>query len=114
MGRVGHTLSTLRPCGRPPGRKNRFRGVARIYRVGSMTHWVPPKGFELFPTSLLLSQAFPGANLLRSETPPLTGAGRCDRRRDPDANSGILLKLAERLTAVLRPGRASVSGAPAG
>jgi hypothetical protein len=66
----GHTLSTLRPDSRLPGRKTRFRLLARLYRVGSMTHWVPPKGFELFPTSLLLSQAFPGANALRSGPPP--------------------------------------------
>ena len=45
----------------PPGRKTRFRLLARLYRVGSMAHWVPPKGFSMFPTSLLLSQAYPGA-----------------------------------------------------
>ena len=65
----GHTLSTLRPGSRLPGRKTRFRVLARLYRVGSMTHWVPPKGFELFPTSRLLSQASPGASALRSDRP---------------------------------------------
>jgi hypothetical protein len=65
----GHRLSTLRPYSRLQGRKTRFRLLARLYRVGSMTHWVPPKGFELFPTSLLLSQASPGASALRSGTP---------------------------------------------
>ena len=41
----GHRLSTLRPPGRPGGRKTRFRVLARLYRVGSKAHWVPPKGF---------------------------------------------------------------------
>src|SRR5262249_60094381 len=68
----GHTLSTLRPYSRLPGRKTRFRLLARLYRVGSMAHWVPPKGFELFPTSLLLSQAFPGASARRSDPPNVT------------------------------------------
>src|SRR5262249_61762982 len=44
----GHRLSTLRPGSRLPGRKTRFRLLARLYRVGSLSHWVPPKGFELF------------------------------------------------------------------
>src|SRR5262249_8277362 len=66
----GHRLSTLRPGSRLPGRKTRFRLLARLYRVGSLTHWVPPKGFELYPTSLLLSQASPGASALRSGTRP--------------------------------------------
>src|SRR5262245_41609509 len=65
-----HTLSTLRPDSRLPGRKTRFRLLARLYRVGTLSHWVPPKGFELFATSLLLSQAFPGASTLRSAPPP--------------------------------------------
>src|SRR5262252_9863293 len=72
----GHTLSTLRPGSRLPGRKTRFRSLARLYRVGSMTHWVPPKGFELFATSLLLSQAFPGASARRSGTPEHFTFGR--------------------------------------
>ena len=29
----------------PPGRKTRFRLLARVYRVGAKAHWVPPKGF---------------------------------------------------------------------
>src|SRR5687768_8277871 len=53
-----HTLSTLRPYSRLPGRKTRFRLLARLFRVGSRAHWVPPKGFELSPTSRLLPQAF--------------------------------------------------------
>src|SRR5215471_5320339 len=66
MGRLGHTLSTLRPVGRPTGRKTRFRLLARLYRVGSVAHWVPPKGF--FDASYIafpLSQAFPGASARR-------------------------------------------------
>ena len=55
----GHTLSTLRPVGRPTGRKTRFRLLARLYRVGSLSRWVPPKGF--FDASYIafpLSQAY--------------------------------------------------------
>ena len=66
----------------PPGRKTRFRLLARLYRVGSMTHWVPPKGFELFSTSLPLSQASPGASALRSATP---GAASPAPRSHPSA-----------------------------
>src|SRR6516164_6932662 len=67
MGRLGHTLSTLRPGGRPTGRKTRFRLLARLYRVGSLSHWVPPKGFlDASYIAFLLSQAFPGASALRS------------------------------------------------
>src|SRR5262245_13943028 len=70
MGRLGHTLSTLRPVGRPTGRKTRFRLLARLYRVGSLAHWVPPKGFfDASYIAFLLSQAFPGASALRSATP---------------------------------------------
>jgi hypothetical protein len=44
---------------RLPGRKTRCRLLARLYRVGSMTHWVPPKGFfDASYTAFLLSQAF--------------------------------------------------------
>ena len=68
MGRLGHTLSTLRPVGRPTGRKTRFRLLARLYRVGSLSHWVPPKGFfDASYIAFLLSQAFPGASALRSD-----------------------------------------------
>jgi hypothetical protein len=46
----------------PPGRKTRFRLLARLFRVGSTAHWAPPKGFELFLhlspfPRLLLAQA---------------------------------------------------------
>src|SRR5215471_7944323 len=71
MGRLGHTLSTLRPVGRPTGRQTRFRLLARLFRVGSLSHWAPPKGF--FDASYIafpLSQAYPGASALRS-APPL-------------------------------------------
>src|SRR6516165_6741639 len=36
-----HSLSTLRPDGRPIGRKTRFRLLARLYRAGLITHKVP-------------------------------------------------------------------------
>src|SRR5215468_247059 len=82
MGRLGHTLSTLRPDSRLPGRKTRFRLLARLFRVDSMTHWVPPKGFfDASYIAFLLSQAFPGASALRSETPHcvrVTGFGASD------------------------------------
>jgi hypothetical protein len=65
----GHTLSTLRPDSRLPGRKTRFRLLARLYRVGSLAHWVPPKGFfDASYIAFLLSQAFPGASARRSDT----------------------------------------------
>ncbi len=55
----------------PPGRKTRFRLLARLYRVGSRAHWVPPKGFfDASYIAFLLSQAYPGASARRSETPP--------------------------------------------
>jgi hypothetical protein len=55
----------------PPGRKTRFRLLARLFRVGSLSHWVPPKGFfDASYIAFLLSQASPGASALRSETPP--------------------------------------------
>jgi hypothetical protein len=54
----------------PPGRKTRFRLLARLYRVGSLAHWVPPKGLvDASYIAFLLSQAFPGASARRSETP---------------------------------------------
>jgi hypothetical protein len=54
----------------PPGRKTRFRLLARLYRVGSTAHWVPPKGFfDASYIAFLLSQAYPGASALQSETP---------------------------------------------
>src|SRR5262245_26781714 len=69
MGRLGHTLSTLRPVGHPTRRKTRFRLLARLYRVGSLAHWVPPKGFfDASYIAFLLSQAFPGASARRSGT----------------------------------------------
>ena len=53
----------------PPGRKTRFRLLARLFRVGSLAHWVPPKGFfDASYIAFLLSQASPGASALRSET----------------------------------------------
>src|SRR5262245_45754300 len=73
----GHTLSTLRPGSRLPGRKTRFRLLAKLYRVGSLAHWVPPKGFfDASYIAFLLSQAFPGASALRSHRPPALAATR--------------------------------------
>src|SRR5215471_3975317 len=90
MGRLGHTLSTLRPVGRPTGRKTRFRLLARLYRVGSTAHWVPPKGFfDASYIAFLLSQAYPGASTRRSaiheEASVKTGARRL--RDCPDIHS---------------------------
>ena len=54
----------------PPGRTTRFRLLARLFRVGSPSHWVPPKGFfDASYIAFLLSQAFPGASAHRSESP---------------------------------------------
>ena len=46
MTRPGHSLSTLRPDGRPPGRKTRFPLSATLYGTGLATRRVPTKGFE--------------------------------------------------------------------
>src|SRR5262249_55349234 len=52
----------------PPGRKTRFRLLARLFRVGSLSHWVPPKGFfDASYIAFLLPQAFPGASARRSQ-----------------------------------------------
>jgi hypothetical protein len=40
------SLSTLRPDGPTPGRKTRFRLLAKLCRVGLLTHRVPTKGFQ--------------------------------------------------------------------
>src|SRR4051812_43978999 len=68
MGRLGHTLSTLRPYSRLQGRKTRFRLLARLFRVGSLSHWVPRKvSFDASYIAFLPSQAYPGASALRSD-----------------------------------------------
>src|SRR6185312_12838089 len=46
VARRQHWLSTLRSAGYPAPRKTRFRLLARLYRVGLLTHRVPTKGFE--------------------------------------------------------------------
>src|SRR5262249_51098725 len=56
-----------------PGRKTRFRLLARLYRVGSLSHWVPPKGFfDASYIASLPSQAFPGASDEVGGQPPVT------------------------------------------
>ena len=59
-----HTLSTLRPGGRPTRTQDSLPAVGQTLPGGLKAHWAPPKGFELFPTSLLPSQASPGARTL--------------------------------------------------
>jgi hypothetical protein len=56
-----HSLSTLRPDGRPRGRKTRFRLLARLCRVGLIAHKVPAKGFHF-------------ASYIASSFPKLPGA----------------------------------------
>src|SRR5262249_4563251 len=54
----------------PPGRKTRFRLLARLFRVGSLSHWVPPQGFfDASYIAFLLPQAVPGASAGRSNRP---------------------------------------------
>ena len=67
MGRLGHTLSTLRPVGRPTGRKTRFRLLARLYRVGSR-----PTGFLRKVSSMLLTSLspFPRLSLAQARVGP--------------------------------------------
>src|SRR5262249_9410580 len=79
-----HRLSTLRPCSRLPGRKTRFRLLARLHPVGSMVHWAPPKGFfDASYIAFLLSQASPGASALRS-----VRRGRASARRQGSHRRG--------------------------
>jgi hypothetical protein len=67
MARPPHSLSTLRPRGRPGGRKTRFWLLARLYRVGLATHRVPSKGFRVVPlTSLPPFPGLPDARTLSS------------------------------------------------
>jgi hypothetical protein len=62
--RPWHSLSTLRPDGHPLGRKTRFRLLARLCRVGLITHKVPAKGFRF-------------ASYIASSFPKLPGATNC-------------------------------------
>jgi hypothetical protein len=57
-----HALSTLRGAGRPTPRKTRFRLLARLYRVGLITHRVPVESFEVFVTSRPPSPGFAWRN----------------------------------------------------
>ena len=61
FGAQSHGFGTgcLRFAGRvaPTPRKTRFRLLARLSRTGLFTHRVPLKGFSMYPTSFLLSQA---------------------------------------------------------
>ena len=56
----GFGTGCLRFAGRvaPTPRKTRFRLLARLFRTGLTTRRVPSKGFSLYPTLILLSQAF--------------------------------------------------------
>jgi hypothetical protein len=68
MGRLGHTLSTLRPVGHPARTQDSLPGVGQTLPGGLKAHWVPPKGFfDASYIAFLLSQAYPGASALRSQ-----------------------------------------------
>jgi hypothetical protein len=56
----GFGTGCLRFAGRvtPTPRKTRFRLLAKLFRTGLTTRRVPTKGFSLYPTLILLSQAF--------------------------------------------------------
>jgi len=51
-----HSLSTLRSDHRWPPRKTRFRLLAKLYRVGLVTHRIPTKGFRV---ASYISSSFP-------------------------------------------------------
>jgi hypothetical protein len=51
--------------GHPTRTQDSLPAVGQTLPGGLSSHWVPPKGFELFPTSLPLSQASPGASARR-------------------------------------------------
>ena|GEM_PF-4680676 len=55
----GFGTGCLRFAGRvaPTPRKTRFRLLARLFRTGLTTRRVPSKGFSMYPTLILLSQA---------------------------------------------------------
>jgi hypothetical protein len=59
----GFGTGCLRFAGRvaPTPRKTRFRLLARLSRTGLTTRRVPSKGFLMYPTSILLSQALRSA-----------------------------------------------------
>jgi hypothetical protein len=62
-----HTLSTLRPGGRPTRTQDSLPAVGQTLPGGRKAHWVPPKGFfDASYIAFLLSQADPGASALRS------------------------------------------------
>ena len=54
----GFGTGCLRFAGRvaPTPRKTRFRLLAKLFRTGLVTRRVPTKGFNLYPTFILLSQ----------------------------------------------------------
>jgi hypothetical protein len=54
----GFGTGCLRFAGRvtPTPRKTRFRLPAKLFRAGLVTRRVPPKGFTMYPTLILLSQ----------------------------------------------------------
>jgi hypothetical protein len=63
-----HTLSTLRPAGRPVRTQDSLPAAGQTLPGGLSAHWVPPKGF--FDASYIafpLSQAYPGASARRSQ-----------------------------------------------
>jgi hypothetical protein len=52
IARLRRSLSSLRSDHRWPPRQTRFRLLAKLYRVGLVTHRIPTKGFRVLPTSL--------------------------------------------------------------
>src|SRR6516164_718843 len=58
------------PGGSPHKTQDSLPAVGQTLPGGLVAHWVPPKGFfDASYIASLLSQAFPGASALRSETP---------------------------------------------
>jgi hypothetical protein len=67
MGRLGHTLSTLRPVGHPTRTQDSLPVVGQTLPGGLSAHWVPPKGF--FDASYFASP-FPRLTLAQARSGP--------------------------------------------
>src|SRR5262249_47864630 len=87
----GHTLSTLRPVGRPTRTQDSLPAVGQTLPGGLQAHWVPPKGFFDALTSLSsfprlsLAQARSGPTQpksIRSITPPYSRQARTPSPRN--------------------------------
>ena len=77
----------------PPGRKTRFRLLARLYRVGSKAHCFPPKG--LFDASCIAT-SFPRLTPAQARFGPkrrrIFGSRRCPNGGPINSNLSYLVR----------------------